>query len=156
MQKYKVYINNEYKEVTDNWDEFCSKYTFVEAAGGVVYNSINQLLMIFRNQKWDLPKGKLEDNEKISQCAIREVQEECGVRNLQIISQLQNTYHIYDLNGESILKCTYWFKMRTNFTDKLIPQISEGITNVEWINKRNIAEKLENSYGNIRDVLLYA
>ena len=82
--------------------------------------------------------------------------EECGVRNLQIISQLQNTYHIYDLNGQSILKCTYWFKMSTNFTDKLVPQISEGITNVEWINQINVVDKLENSYENIKDILLYA
>ena len=156
MQKYKVYVNNEYKEVIDNWDDFCSNYTFVEAAGGVVYNTKNQLLMIFRNQKWDLPKGKLECNEKISECAIREVEEECGVRNLQIISQLQNTYHIYNLNGQSILKCTYWFKMSTDFTDKLVPQISEGITNVEWINQINVVDKLENSYGNIKDILQYA
>ena len=60
MQKYKVYINKELKIITDNWDDFCAKYILIQAAGGLVYNSKNQLLMIFRNGKWDLPKGKLE------------------------------------------------------------------------------------------------
>lgn len=156
MQKYKVYINKEYKVITDNWDDFCGDYTLIEAAGGVVYNNINQILMIFRNGKWDLPKGKLEIGENIQECAIREVNEECGVRNLKIISELQMTYHTYEINGEAILKRTYWFRMYTSCTNNLIPQITEGITKVEWVNKEDIVSRLENSYGNIRDILLYA
>ena len=77
MQKYKVYTNRECKIITDNWEAFCSKHTLIEAAGGLVYNIENQLLMIFRNNKWDLPKGKLEVGENIQECAIREVEEEC-------------------------------------------------------------------------------
>jgi len=156
MQKYKVYINKEYKVITDTWDEFCSRHTLIEAAGGLVYNSRNQMLMIFKNQKWDLPKGKIEVGEKIQDCAIREVQEECGVSNLQIVSEVPNTYHTYELNGQLMLKRTYWFKMNTNCTNKLLPQITEGITKVEWVNKEDIVNKLENSYGNIRDIVLYA
>ena len=84
-QKYKVFINNKAKVITDNWEEFCSKLTLIKAAGGLVYNQENKLLMIFRNGKWDLPKGKLEEGESIENCAIREVEEECGISNLQII-----------------------------------------------------------------------
>ena len=65
MQKYKVYINNNCKIITDNWDNFCADYTLIEASGGIVYNNASQLLMIFRNDKWDLPKGKLEFGEKL-------------------------------------------------------------------------------------------
>ena len=108
-QKYKVYINNEVKTITENWKYFCSRYTLIEAAGGIVYNNQDELLMIFRNGKWDLPKGKLEQGETKQQCAIREVEEECGVSGLNIINQVQNTYHTYFDNDASILKTTYWF-----------------------------------------------
>ena len=109
--------------------------------------------MIFRNSKWDLPKGKLEAGENIQECAIREVEEECGVRNLQIVNQLQSTYHTYQLNGKATLKCTYWFKMITNFNDELVPQIKEGITKVAWVDINDISEKYKIP-GEVRDPLL--
>ena len=154
MQKYKVYINNKPKIITDNWKVFCSNYTLITAAGGLVYNSKNQLLMILRNNKWDLPKGKIEVGENIIECAVREVEEECGVSNLQIIRKKENTYHTYEINGKMILKCTYWFEMHTKYCMELLPQISEGITKAEWINEKDISRKLENTYASIKDVLI--
>lgn len=154
MQKYKVYINNEAKIITDNWQDFCLDYFLIKAAGGVVYNEKNQLLMIFRNNKWDLPKGKLESNESIEDCALREVQEECGVKNLYIDCELDCSYHVYEINSNKILKQTYWFKMKTKFNGKLIPQIQEGITKVEWVKKEDIYLKLNNSFSNIEDILI--
>ena len=109
--------------------------------------------MIFRNGKWDLPKGKLEEGENKKQCAIREVEEECGIVGLNIIEKLLETYHTYNLSGKNILKRTYWYKMKTNFDGELVPQIEEGITKVSWVSKDQISEKLKNSYGNISDVL---
>ena len=154
MQKYKVYINNNCKIITDNWESFCKKYTLIEAAGGLVYNSDKQILMIFRNGKWDLPKGKKERKETIDQCALREVEEECGVNNLTIINQLKITYHVYQINDKNILKKTFWFKMFTNSNKKLTPQISEGIIKAEWVSKQNIMQKMKNSYANIKDLFL--
>lgn len=153
MQKYKVYINNEAKFVTENWAEFCSQYTLIEAAGGLVFNCEKKALMIFRNGKWDLPKGKLELGELIEECAIREVEEECGIQELQIDNKLIDTYHTYVLNNTKVLKKTYWFKMRTDFTGDLRPQIEEGITKVEWCNKQEVNKRLENSFENIKDVI---
>jgi len=109
--------------------------------------------MIFRNNKWDLPKGKLEQNENIKECAIREVQEECGASGLRIINALQDTYHIYEINGIKILKRTYWFSMHTDSKCSLEPQIEEGITEVVWVDKEQIAEKLNNSFRNIKELL---
>ena len=153
MQKYKVYINNEPKIITDNWEIFCYDYYLIEAAGGVVYNYKNQILMILRNNKWDLPKGKMEQNENIKECAIREVQEECGVSALSILNALQDTYHTYEINGKKILKRTYWFAMYTDFKGSLAPQTEEGITEVVWVDKDQISEKLNNSFGNIKELL---
>ncbi|MAW20805.1 MAG: NUDIX hydrolase [Flavobacteriales bacterium] len=153
MQKYKVYINNSIKIITDNWEEFCADYSIIEAAGGVVYNNEDQVLMIFRNGKWDLPKGKLEMTENIKECAIREVEEECGVNDLRIISEMLSTYHTYKLNGQSILKRVFWFKMYTQYNKELVPQSNEGITKVEWVNKEDIPNRLKNAYANIKELL---
>ena len=109
--------------------------------------------MILRNGKWDLPKGKLEQNESIKECAIREVQEECGVSGLSIINALEDTYHTYEINSKKILKRTYWFVMNTNFKGSLMPQTEEGITEVVWLDKEQTSEKLNNSFGNIKDLL---
>ena len=114
-----------------------------------MYNNKNQLLMIFRNGKWDLPKGKLEIDEDIKRCAMREVEEECGVTGLQITQKLIDTYHTYELKGKKILKHTYWFEMKSSFKGNLVPQTKEGITAVVWVDEQDIAEKLENSFGNI-------
>jgi 8-oxo-dGTP pyrophosphatase MutT (NUDIX family) len=152
MQKYKVYINNSLEIITENWESFCAGYKLIEAAGGLVYNDTNQLLMIFRNGKWDLPKGKLEVGENIEQCAIREVEEECGISELLITQQLQETYHTYEINGQKILKRTYWFEIESSFKGNLLPQTIEGITEAVWVDKENIAEKLENSFGNIAEL----
>ena len=149
MQKYKVYINNSLEIITENWESFCENYVLIEAAGGLVYSDINQLIMIFRNGKWDLPKGKLEVGENIEQCAIREVEEECGISELLITQQLQETYHTYEINKEKILKRTYWFEMESSFKGNLVPETKEGITAVVWVAEEDIAEKLENSFGNI-------
>ena len=153
MQKYKVYINNKPKIITDNWEDFCSNYELINAAGGVVYNSKNQLLMIFRNNKWDLPKGKIIPGEDINDCALREVNEECGINNLQIISQSRCTYHTYKSNSKYILKCTHWFDMYSSSSEELIPQFSEGIIKAVWVDKSNIFDKIKGSYGNIIDLL---
>jgi len=154
MQKYKVYINNSLEIITENWGNFCAGYKLIKAGGGLVYNDKNQLLMIFRNGKWDLPKGKLEIGEDIEQCAIREVEEECGVSGLIITQQLQETYHTYEINGQKILKRTYWFEMQSSFKGNLVPQTKEGITAVVWVNEEGIAKKLEDSYGNIKELFL--
>ena len=127
----------------------------IEAAGGIVYNDRDELLMIFRNGKWDLPKGKLEKGETIRECAVREVEEECGVSGLKIIKEVQNTYHTYFDNEESILKKTYWFLMKTDYSGNLKPQKNEGITKVSWNDSIEKLTRIKNTYANIRGLIEY-
>ncbi|EDP72064.1 hypothetical protein FBALC1_13222 [Flavobacteriales bacterium ALC-1] len=122
----------------------------VIAGGGKVYNAKNEILFIYRNDKWDLPKGKTEGIESIEETALREVQEETGVAGLEIVKPLPTTYHIFKRNGKHKIKVTYWFEMKTNFEGKLYPQENEGITKVEWLDKKAAQKALENSYANIR------
>jgi len=122
----------------------------VVAGGGKVYNKNGDILFIYRNGKWDLPKGKIEGNETIEQTAIREVSEETGVNGLEITKPLETTYHIFKRNGRYKIKITHWFEMKTQFTGNLWPQENEGITKVEWLNAVQTTKALENSYANIK------
>ncbi|OFX59369.1 MAG: hypothetical protein A2046_01345 [Bacteroidetes bacterium GWA2_30_7] len=132
---------------------FRSIFTQIDAAGGVVKNNKNQILAIFRNNKWDLPKGKVEKNEDFKQAAIREVCEECGISDVVITETLKPTFHIYKINDNWVLKKTYWFEMKYEKDEKLKPQLKENITEVKWFNNQNLNIILQNSYSSIKEVL---
>ncbi len=122
----------------------------VVAGGGKVFNDAGEILFIYRNDKWDLPKGKAEKHETIEETAVREVAEETGVAGLKIGKPLQTTYHIFKRNGKNRIKITYWFEMKTSFKGHLYPQENEGITKVEWLDTEQSKKALENSYANIK------
>jgi len=132
------------------WKAFKSNFKIQKAAGGKVLNSKYEILFIYRFDKWDLPKGKLEKGESIEECAIREVEEECGIDSLTITKPLETTYHIFQRKGKTILKVTYWYLMNTTYNNKLTPQLEEGIVDVTFKNKVETEEALQNSYENIR------
>ena len=121
-----------------------------KAGGGLVYNKNGDVLFIFRNGKWDLPKGGVEKGEENDAAAIREVEEETGVSGLKITKKLQKTYHVFKRNGIYRLKITNWFEMKTNFSGTLLPQAEEGIEKVAWLNPQEIKQALNNSYENIK------
>jgi 8-oxo-dGTP pyrophosphatase MutT (NUDIX family) len=127
-----------------------SKIPVEKAGGGLVYNQNNEVLFIFRNKKWDLPKGGIEKGEEIEDTAIREVEEETGVTGLKITKKLPKTYHIFKRNGRYKLKITHWFEMKTSYKGVMLPQANEGIEKVEWKNKAEIEMALKNSYENIK------
>ena len=133
-----------------NWKQFKSHFKIQKAAGGKVFNNLNEVLFIYRFDKWDLPKGKLEKGESIEQCAIREVEEECGITNLIIENKLETTYHIFERKDKLILKISHWFQMKTNYLGALKPQIEEGISEVIFKNEAETIEALKNSFENIR------
>ena len=121
-----------------------------KAGGGLVYNKNGDVLFIFRNGKWDLPKGGTEKGEEIEETSLREVEEETGVTGLKITRKLQKTYHVFKRNGTYRLKITHWFEMTTNFEGTPIPQANEGIEKVAWLNPSEIKQALNNSYENIK------
>lgn len=128
---------------------FFKNFKIISAAGGLVLNPKKELLFIYRNNSWDLPKGCIEKGESIETAAIREVEEECGIFNLKLIKPLTTTYHIYNKNGIT-LKETHWFLMTSDYNKELVPQIEEGITEVIFKNKKAVNEALKNSYANIK------
>jgi 8-oxo-dGTP pyrophosphatase MutT (NUDIX family) len=127
-----------------------SKIPVSKAGGGLVYNKNGDILFIYRNGKWDLPKGGTEKGETIEETSMREVEEETGVKNLVIGEKLQKTYHIFKRNGVYKLKITQWFEMHTDYTETPIGQLEEGIEKVAWLNPEEVKEALNNSYENIK------
>ncbi len=146
IKKANLYYPDE-KEILKKVKE---KIPVCKAAGGLVYNKKGDVLFIYRNGKWDLPKGGKEKGEEIELTAMREVEEETGVSKLKIKEKLQKTYHVFKRNGKYKLKITHWYEMTTTFEGVLIPQANEGIERVAWLNPEQVKEALNNSYENIK------
>jgi 8-oxo-dGTP pyrophosphatase MutT (NUDIX family) len=132
----------------------CKSVPLIEAAGGLVRNENDEYLFIYRNDKWDLPKGKIEKEEKVKDAAIREVEEECGIKVNSLGEKICKTYHVYTNRGEVVLKKTHWFDMTCKGQLKLKPQKEEGITEARWFQKDHIEPIIANTFPSIMDVLV--
>lgn len=137
------------EELAKDWVLFLKKVKVISAAGGLVLNQNNKILLIFRNGVWDLPKGRIEKGEIKEEATIREVTEECGISHLILKKPLITTYHFYDHKGIR-LKETFWFLMTSSYKGTLTPQTEEGITEVAFKDEGEIAEAFKNTYGNIK------
>ncbi len=127
----------------------------VVAGGGIVWNEKNELLMIYRRGKWDLPKGKIELREKIIEGAVREVEEETGVKINTVKNEPLLTYHAYRLKGTNCLKETSWFEMKAlSGQHQLTAQTEEDIEEVRWVGKNDLKKYFEDCYPLIKDLIL--
>lgn len=159
--KFATTTENNVLIVSANPDEFMNTvfipaFIKIDAAGGVVKRD-EKLLFIFRNGKWDLPKGKSDAGETAEQTAVREVEEECGISGHKIVKKLPSTWHIYQSTwkgseGEWILKQTHWFEMEYPGTNPGTPETKENITEVRWFSNKELNIVLANTYGNIREI----
>ncbi len=143
--------------LVDNIDDLFSRlkeiYVYLEAAGGIVQNETGHFLIIKRWHIWDLPKGKIEKGEAVSDAAIREVVEETGINSVIIDKELPGTFHIYNRKGKWFLKKTHWYHMTSLGSDDLVPQLEEDITEAVWMAKSEAYDSIANSYRSIYDTL---
>ena len=146
-----IYLYHPKKEKLEK--HFLKHFLVVEAAGGLVEHTDGRYLFIYRNDKWDLPKGKIEKNEVIIDAAIREVMEETGVGDLMVTKPLNTTYHVFNSKGKFKLKKTYWFLMKSNYNAPLVPQEEENIQAAVWRSKTDFSLLMENAYENIKILL---
>lgn len=126
----------------------------VVAGGGIVWNEHDELLMIYRRGKWDLPKGKIELREKIIEGAEREVEEETGVEIESVKPEAILTYHAYKLKGNNCLKETSWFEMKAKPNQKKpVAQTEEDIEEVRWVKRSDLKNYFDECYPLIRDLI---
>jgi len=135
------------------WRNFKRRFGMLPAAGGLVLNDKGEVLMIKRLGHWDLPKGKLEKGEDLVDCAIREVEEECGVFGLGITGKINVTYHVMRRGKGKYLKVSHWYMMRTQQVSPGTPQEEEGIEKVAWVPLKDVKKKLKKSWPSIKAVL---
>jgi ADP-ribose pyrophosphatase YjhB (NUDIX family) len=145
-----IFFHPDLEELKNN---FQKKFTLIQAAGGLVKNDENKILMIFRRGKWDLPKGKLDKGEKIEDCALREVEEETGLQKIKLNFPLTVTYHTYHEGTKYILKESHWFMMNVTGEQKLIPQTEEDIFDIRWIEQSSITSYLPKAFPLISDIM---
>lgn len=149
---YRVCINLYHSDLPLLWKKYRKHYELVRAAGGLVMNPAGKLLFIYRNDKWDLPKGKTDPHEEFADTAIREVREECGFQDIVILDYLTDTYHTYGDKKSRKLKKTSWYLMHSEETN-LVPQEEEGITAIKWIKPEKLAKIWKNTYPSVVDVV---
>ncbi len=145
-----MYVNLYHADEAKLLKLLLKKMKVVTAAGGMVVNDKEEILFIYRNHRWDLPKGKTEKNESIEDSAIREVEEETGVQDLEIKRFITRTYHVFKRKGKLKLKETYWYEMYTEYDGDLVPELSEGIKKAKWKNFEKSQKALRKSYANIK------
>ena len=128
-----------------------SQFKIVKAGGGIVAKG-DQILLIYRKGKWDLPKGKLEKKEGKKEGALREVEEECNIK-AKLGNKITHTWHTYILNGKKHLKKTHWYRMECVDDSTMKPQLDEGITDVKWMDQKGTRQAMVNSFRSIRHVI---
>ncbi len=145
-----VFLHNDNDELLH---AFKKKLVLIQAAGGFVYSENNEVLLIFRRGKWDLPKGKLDEGEDLQTCALREITEETGVQQIAPEGPLCITWHTYREDGKHILKESHWYLVKATKPNAFIPQVDEDIEKCEWVSIDELAPYMENTHGSITDVI---
>ncbi len=145
-----LYVHPNINQVLKN---ILSTVKIIHAAGGLVKNGEGDYLFIYRLDKWDLPKGKVEESEKMKDAALREVEEECGIKVNYLGPKIATTYHTYYMRGKFVLKQTKWYEMGANKVPKLIPQTEEDITQAIWLDPRELDKVEGNTYPLINEII---
>ncbi|MCQ2269787.1 MAG: DUF3109 family protein [Bacteroidales bacterium] len=136
----------------DFYQKLEARYEDIKAAGGVVFNANDEVLLIYRRGKWDFPKGKAEKGETIEETALREVGEETGLTQLSIVKSLPSTFHTYMMDDKWVGKETYWYVMKTDGQEDLVPQTEEDIVEARWVKAGEVEKLLRDSYPTLQEL----
>lgn len=134
-------------------ERFCAQMPIVKAAGGLIENQRGDILVITRKGWRDLPKGHIDEGESAEEAALREVQEETGLQEAEIVAPLCTTRHFHRAYGRWEVKQTEWFLMFAPGEEPaLCPEEGESITAAEWLGGRRLWQAVESSYSTIKVV----
>ncbi len=109
------------------------------SAGGIVIGPHGKILVVDQGGSWSLPKGHIENGEKILDAAKREIYEETGISDLKLIKKFRS-YARTRISDPTELKTIFMYLFRTSQTD-LKPVCSDSHEAL-WLNKDKVAKKL--------------
>jgi 8-oxo-dGTP pyrophosphatase MutT (NUDIX family) len=156
LRKVRTMVVFRKKNIEALFESFKNNFKETRAAGGAVINKKEEVLMIYRHGRWDLPKGKKNRGERNRETALREVMEETGLQKLKIKHKIDITYHFYRRNKRLIIKKTHWYLMKAGKKQELIPAMEEGIERVKWIPFEKAKKKSNKTFRSITEVLCNA
>jgi 8-oxo-dGTP pyrophosphatase MutT (NUDIX family) len=116
------------------------------AAGGVVVTGkdgrTKVLLIKDAYGRWIWPKGHTEEGETPEETALREVSEETGLRDLEIISSVGKQEYWYTLKGERIFKTVRIFLMDAA-PDQALSIQTEEVLDAKWFTPGEALQTIE-------------
>jgi len=124
------------------------------SAGGIVVKKerggLRVLLIKDGYGRWTWPKGNIGKGELSEDAALREIEEETGLKNLQIIKKLNKIEYFYRLHGDLIFKTVYLFLMEAKGREKFKIQTSE-IRDAKWFTPEEALETV--AYKGAKEIL---
>lgn len=109
-------------------------------------------LFLMNKGKYDIPKGLQRPEEDELKAALRELEEETGIKNVKIIPLFKKRVeYYYKWAGENIKKEVVYF---LGEIDKEEITISEEHDGYVWMNKDEAISKLK--YENLKDLVINA
>lgn len=106
------------------------------SAGGIIVSKSPSgwwiLLMKDRGGNWTFPKGKIEAGEDHEVTAVREIEEEVGVKGLKYRAKLTPSMYWYFRSG-AIKKTVQYLLFEVTKRTKPVVQAEEGITEAKWV-----------------------
>ncbi len=127
------------------------------SAGAVIFRkekkSIVYLLLHyhFKTDYWDFPKGNIESGESEEDAALREVKEETGLADVEIIPNFKEKInYFYKRDADTVFKEVVFYLAETNKRDV---KISDEHTGYEWVDYQTALKRLKE---NSRNVLMKA
>lgn len=138
---------------TGAFEDFRKHFHPITACGGIIFNDQDEILLIYRYGKWDLPKGKLEEGESDRICALRECTEETGLEKISILRPFAHTYHVYPYNSQYVLKETKWYLMKWEGGESPSPQVEEDITETKWVSVFDLPGYYSLTYPSLKELL---
>ncbi len=119
-----------------------------ESCGAVIYHGSEFLLLHYEAGHWDFPKGNREKGEKKLETAIRETEEETGLKDLEFADFEENIGYFYKRGGKTIYKTVTFFLAESKTKNVTISWEHIGY---EWLPYQEAVTRL--TYENAREVL---
>jgi 8-oxo-dGTP pyrophosphatase MutT (NUDIX family) len=115
------------------------------SAGGIVIKGAAEapkvLLIKDSYGRWTWPKGKIAPGESSSAAGLREVKEETGLKDIQLLEKIGQNQYFFRQNNELIFKTVTIFLYETNSEEKLAFQ-KEEVQDARWFSPQEALENL--------------